>query len=125
MTQIDDGQAAAITGGKADALTLGLGGVTAKTIRPVTDATVPVFVSGVAQQISTNNDVGVYINIVTAAALSIAIGPTSSTTVVLSPSQVSSIGLIKVRVPRGWFIKLTGTMANLSFNAVAFGGYIA
>lgn len=124
MTQIDDGQAAAVTGGKADALVVGAGGITAIPSRPVTDATVPVFVTGTAQQLSTKTDVDLYINIVTAAALTVAFGPTSSTTITLSPSQTSAVGLMKIRVPRAWYVKLTGTMANLSFNAVAYNSSI-
>ena len=120
MTQIDDGQTAAITGGKADALVVGAGGITAKPQRPATDATAPAFVSGTARQLSTDTDVDLFVNINTAAALAIAIGPTAAAAVVVSPSQTSALGMMQFRVPRGWFVKITGTIANLNINAVAY-----
>jgi hypothetical protein len=76
------------------------------------------FVSGTAQQVDKRKDNFLYINIATSAALAVAIGPTSATAVAVSPSQSSGLGVISLFVPAGWYVKLTGTMANVSCVAI-------
>lgn len=77
------------------------------------------FVSGTAKQVDTRKDNFLYINVTTAAALAIAIGPTSAAATVLNASESDALGLITLFVPAGWYVKLTGTMANLAVTAVA------
>lgn len=69
-------------------------------------------------QCSTNRESTLYINVVTAAALTIAIGPTSACTIVLQASESAAIGLITVNVPMGWWVNLTGTMADLTVTKI-------
>ena len=71
-----------------------------------------------AKQLSTTQDVMLYIAIQTSAALAVAIGPTSSVTTALMPSKSYALGLISIRVPGGWWVKLTGTIADLTITAV-------
>jgi pyruvate kinase len=77
------------------------------------------FVSGTAKVVDSKVDTFLYINIATSAALAIAFGPTSAVANAISPSQSSAIGMLTVFVPAGWYVKLTGTMANLSCIKVA------
>lgn len=72
------------------------------------------FVSGTAQVVDSRKDNFLYINIATSAALAIAIGPTAATANAVSPSQSTGVGLVTLFVPAGWYVKLTGTMGNLS-----------
>lgn len=74
-----------------------------------------VFVSGTAQQVDTRKDNYLYINVTNAAAvLAVAIGPTAATAITISASQLNALGVITVFVPAGWYVKLTGTMANVT-----------
>jgi hypothetical protein len=76
------------------------------------------FVSGTAKQIDTNQDMMLYIAVQTSAALAVAIGSTSSVTLALMPSKTYALGLISIRIPMGWWVKITGTIADLSINGV-------
>jgi hypothetical protein len=80
--------------------------------------TTPTFVSTTPQQLSATQNGVLYIDVTTAASLTIAIGPTSSATTVLQTSIVSALGLTHVHVPAGWYVKLTGTMADLAFKFI-------
>lgn len=75
-------------------------------------------VSGTAFQISTAQNSNLYIDINTSSALAIAIGPTNATATAVMASKSAPIGLLNVRVPAGWFVKLTGTPANFVATAV-------
>ncbi len=81
-------------------------------------AAVVTFSTGVARQVSATNDAYLYINITTAAALTVAIGPTSAVATTLSVSQSSALGMTTLFVPAGWYVKLTGTMANQTCTSV-------
>jgi hypothetical protein len=72
------------------------------------------FVSGTAQQVDKRKDAFLYITVTTAAALTVAIGPTSAAAQAVTPSQSSGLGVITLFVPAGWYVKLTGTMANVT-----------
>lgn len=96
----------------SSAVTAGSTGPGSHTSKAVT------FVSGTAQQIDTRKDNFLYINIATSAALAVAIGPTNATAVAVSPSQSSGLGVVTLFVPAGWYVKLTGTMGNVSCLAV-------
>lgn len=78
----------------------------------------PAFTSGTALQVNTTQDTMLYIAIQTAAALAVAIGPANTTTTSLMPSQTYALGLITIRVPKGWWVKITGTIADLTITAV-------
>lgn len=76
-------------------------------------------VSGTPFQISSVRTSDLYINVNTSAALAISMGPTAAgTTVTVSPSQLTAVGLIHLRVPTGWYVVLTGTAADVNVTAV-------
>lgn len=79
----------------------------------------PTFTSGTARQLSTTQDVILYIAVQTSAALAVAIGPTSATGTTIMPSNSYGIGLYTIRIPMTWYVKITGTIANLSVAMVA------
>jgi Pectate lyase superfamily protein len=81
-------------------------------------ASSPSFTSGTAKQCSTTQDVILYIAIQTAAALAVAIGPTSTPASTIMPSQSYALGLQTIRVPKGWYVKITGTIADLTITQV-------
>lgn len=78
-------------------------------------ASTPTFVSGTAQQLSTTQDCILYIDVTTAASLTIAIGPTSTPATTIQSAVIGGVGLETVYVPASWYVKLTGTMADLVF----------
>lgn len=80
--------------------------------------TTPTFVSTTAQQISTTKDAMVYIDVKTAASLTLAIGAASTATTLLQSAVVSGLGLSSIRVPAGWFLKITGTISDLVITAI-------
>lgn len=116
MTMIDDAQADATINATADAKDDNNTGSVAKTApRSDTSATTPAVVtvvSGTAMQPNTVSDTMLYINITTAAALKVEIGATSSVATTLSVSQSSALGMMSVRVPKGWYVKFTGTVTD-------------
>ena len=77
-------------------------------------ASSPAFTSGTAKQLSTTQDVRLMIAIQTSAALAVAIGPANTTTTALMPSQSYALGLVTIPVPKGWWVKITGTIADLT-----------
>ena len=81
----------------------------------------PAFTSTVAQQLSASDAVFLFIDVTTAAALTIAIGATSAASTVLQNNIVGALGAILVPVPAGWYVKLTGTMADLNITGIILG----
>lgn len=77
------------------------------------------FVSGTAKQVDTRKDNFLYINVTTSAALAIALGPTSAAATVINASESDALGVITLFVPAGWYVKLTGTIADVTCTAVA------
>lgn len=75
-------------------------------------------VTATAFQVSTKRASDLYITINTAAALAIAIGPTSACAIALAASASYALGTTTILVPAGWYVKLTGTMANLTVTSV-------
>jgi hypothetical protein len=70
-------------------------------------------------QISTQRAAFLYIAIATAAALTITMGPEAAgTSVPVAASAVEAIGVTTLRVPAGWYVVLTGTVADFVLNAV-------
>lgn len=122
MSAITDAQATAVTNGETDKAAVGAGGTTAVPVAAVTVATVPVFVSGTAQQLNASRVIDLYINITTSASLAITMGPTSAGTgVSLNAAESDALGLLTIRIPAGWYIKLTGTVADMAFIAIVEG----
>lgn len=76
-------------------------------------------VSGTAFQVSTKRRTTLYINVQTAAALTIALGPTAAAANVISASEVTGLGVVTLNVPAAWYVKLTGTMADLVVTAIS------
>ena len=68
-------------------------------------ATSPSFVSGTALQVNTASDSVLYVEVTTAAALAIAIGPTSTPANPIVSSITAALGLLTIRVPAGWYMK--------------------
>ena len=81
----------------------------------------PAFTSTVAQQLSASDVVFLFIDVTTAAALTIAIGATSAASTVLQNNIVGALGAVLVPVPAGWYVKLTGTMADLNITGIILG----
>jgi hypothetical protein len=86
--------------------------------RPTPTSSVLTLTSGTAVQVNANLDSMVYINVNTAAALAIAIGSDNTTAVPIVASETVALGLCTVRVPAGWYLKVTGTVADLTVTAV-------
>lgn len=111
MTNIDDAQTTAIYYGKGQALPTGVQ-------LPAGASIVQVPTTATAFQISASRAAVLYVNVRTAAALATAIGPDNTTAITLDASQSDAIGMTTIFVPAGWYVKLTGTIANLAITAV-------
>jgi hypothetical protein len=81
-------------------------------------ASSPSFVSGTSLQLNTTQDTMLYIAITTSAALAVAIGPTAGVATALIPSASYALSVISIRVPKGWFVKITGTIADATITAI-------
>lgn len=81
-------------------------------------ASSPSFTSNTPKQVSTTQDVMLYIAIQTSAALSVAIGPTSTPANTIMPSKSYALGMATVRVPKGWYVNIVGTIADLTITQV-------
>ena len=97
-------------------LTIGTGGGTST--GNAASVSSPTFVSGTALQVNANYDVHLYIDVTTAASLTIQMGPTSGVANTIQSSVIGGLGLETLYVPAGWYVKLTGTMADLSIKAI-------
>lgn len=86
---------------------------------PAPAASSPSFTSGTAEQLSTTQDVMLYVAVQTSASLAVAIGSTSAASTVIAPAKSYALGVITVRVPKGWYVKITGTVADLSITQVS------
>jgi hypothetical protein len=111
MSNIDDAQTTAIYYGKGAALPAGVQAAAGTAI-------VEAPTTATAFQVSATRGAHLYINVRTAAALATAIGPDNTTAIALDASQSDAIGMTTIWVPAGWWVKLTGTMANLAITAV-------
>jgi hypothetical protein len=79
----------------------------------------PTFVSGTALQLNTTQDTMLYVEVTTAASLEIQMGSTSSVGTTLISTITAALGMETIRVPKGWYVKITGTIADLNINAVS------
>jgi hypothetical protein len=80
--------------------------------------TTPTFVSGTGQVLNYNADTMLYIAVQTSAALAVAISPDNVTYTTIMPSKSYALSCTPIRVPTGWFAKITGTIADLTITAV-------
>ncbi len=82
-------------------------------------ASSPAFVSGTALQLNTTSDTMLYVTTNTANSLAIAMGPTSAVATTLVATLTSPVGAgYSYRVPKGWYVKITGTIADFTIVAV-------
>lgn len=81
-------------------------------------AIVETIVSGTAFQVSAKRNADLYINIVTSSAITIAMGPVVGNEIVVAASQSAALGVTTLRVPTGWLVTITGTVANFVATAV-------
>lgn len=72
------------------------------------------FVSATAKQVNTTQDTMLYINITTSATFALALGPDNTTANALVASGSAAVGLLTVRVPQGWYVKVTGTVSDFT-----------
>ncbi len=76
-------------------------------------------VTATAFQIDVERDANLYISVNTAASLAIAIGATAAgATNAIQAAGTVAVGVVTLFVPAGWYVKLTGTMANLTVTSV-------
>ena len=87
-------------------------------LQPAGTAITETVTTATAFQVSTTRSAMLYINITTAAALAIAMGSTSSTSITVAASESETLGVTTLKVPAGWYVKLTGTMADIVVVAV-------
>lgn len=111
MSNIDDAQTTAIYYGKGQALPASVQNAAGAAI-------VEVPTSGTGFQVSPNRAATLYVNVRTAAALATALSPDNSTYYTLDASQSDALGMTTIHVPAGWYVKLTGTIANLAITAI-------
>lgn len=97
-------------------------GRTTQYLASVNDVTgtgiVETLVSATAFQVSPTRSADMYVTIVTAAALAVQISPDNVTFITLMASETAGLGMFHINLPAGWYIKLTGTMANLAVTAI-------
>lgn len=74
--------------------------------------------SGTGFQVSTVQNAHVYIDVTTSAALAIALSRDGVTYTTVMASKAAGIGLLNVMVPAGWYLKLTGTVADFTVTAI-------
>jgi len=103
----------AIARGKVDAAAV-TGGSTAAGSRA---AVVETVVSGTAFQPASGLGCELYIAVNTSASLKIEMGPSASSLTTLSNNS-AAVGLINFEVPGGFYVKITGTPANLTVTSV-------
>lgn len=112
MSDITDAQTLAIYNGEGQALPASIG-------QPSGTPQVITAVSGTPFQISTKRGAHLYIDINTSASLTLSMGPEAAgTSVPVGAASADAIGVTTLYVPAGWYVKLTGTVADFVLNAV-------
>lgn len=81
-------------------------------------SSVKTVVSGTAFQLSATRSGHLYLNITTSASLTISMGPTSSAADAIGVAQSEALGVTTLYVPAGWYVVLTGTVADFVATAV-------
>jgi hypothetical protein len=80
--------------------------------------TSPTFVSTVAQVLNATYDANLYVEVKTAASLTITMGPTTGSENTILATVVAALGLETIHVPAGWSVIITGTVADLAITAI-------
>lgn len=112
MTVITDAQTLAIFNAQGEALTEAMA-------QNAGSSLVETVVSGTPFQVATNRNSHLYINVTTAASLTLSMGPEAAgTSLALNTAESDALGLITLYVPRGWYVKLTGTVADVTVTAL-------
>lgn len=113
MSNITDAQTLATYNANASA------GAPASVLAASGEAITETVVSATPFQISTARAATLYINITTAASMTLSMGPEAAgTSIALNASESDALGLCTVDVPAGWYVKFTGTVADAVFTAV-------
>ena len=119
MSDVTDAQDLATTNAKADALDDNNTGSVAVPIQPAADIAAFTVVSGTAKQVNATRNATLLCNITTSASLTISMGPTSAAdTSTVHAAQSSALGMVTLYVPRGWYVKFTGTVSNYAIKSI-------
>lgn len=95
------------------------GGLPASVLQPSGYAVVETVVSGTPFQVSTKRAAMLYINITTAASFTLSMGPEAAgTSIALNAAESDALGMNTIEVPVGWWVKITGTVADFVVTAV-------
>ena len=81
-------------------------------------ASTPSLSTGTAAQLSTTQDVMLYCNVKVASTFALSIGSTSAASTAIVASATAGVGCISVRIPKGWYVKVTFTSADVVFTQV-------
>lgn len=109
MTNITDAQQQALQGGLLTSAQQAASGY----------SVVETVTSGTPFQVSTVRGSHLYINITTAASFTCSMGPEAAgTSVAVNAAESDALGLVTLKVPAGWYVKLTGTVADFVVTAV-------
>lgn len=122
MTMIDDAQADATTNATADAKDDNNTGSVAIPLQPAADLATFTVVSTTAKQVSATRNAMLFVNITTAASLAITMGATSAASTTVHTAQSSALGMVTLYVPRGWYVKFTGTVSNYAITSLLLPG---
>lgn len=113
MATIDDAQTLATYNANASA------GAPASVLAPSGEAITETVVSATPFQISVKRAAFLYINVTTSAALTVSMGPEAAgTSIAVGAAQSEALGVTTLHVPAGWYVKLTGTVADFVLTAV-------
>lgn len=95
--------------------------VAGSTGQPVGAGTIAVetVVSGTAKRINASRDTDIYVDIGTSASLKVEIGPTSAAATTIYRAASAAVGMMSFRLPIGWYVKFTGTVADFVVTSVA------
>ncbi len=80
--------------------------------------TSPSVTTGTAFQCSTTAAAQLYITVNTSATLAVSMGPTNATADAVVVAEAVALSNITLVVPKGWWVKLTGTIADLTISQI-------
>jgi hypothetical protein len=82
-------------------------------------ATIPSISSGSATTINTTQDVMLYADVKTASSFTFQMGAVSpGTATTLFANATAAVGMMSVRVPKGWYVNATFTTADITWTAI-------
>ena len=113
MSNITDAQIEAINNN------LGLNGVYLTVDGMISNQSiVETIVSATGYLVSATRASVVYVNVTTAAALALAISADNVTYIPIVASESVALGVVTIELPAGWYVKATGTVADLTVTAI-------